>query len=84
MRYMFTALLAVPFGLFQFQSAGLASCCLTSLLLRFVDDMYTEEYGSIVEEQMVYTILFRHRDCDPEGWHKCKACTCPEDPPPEK
>ena len=48
-----------------------------------VDDMYTEEYGSIVEEQMVYTILMRHRDCDPEGWHKCKACTCPEDPPAE-
>ena len=24
-----------------------------------VDDMYTEEYGSIVEEQMVYTILMR-------------------------
>jgi hypothetical protein len=37
------------------------------------DDMYTEEFGSIVGEQMVYTILMRHRDCDPEGWHKCKV-----------
>lgn len=47
------------------------------------DDLYSDEFGSIVGEQMVYTIVMRHRDCDPDGWHKCKACVCPDpDPPP--
>lgn len=45
------------------------------------DDMYSEEFNSIIGDTMVYTLVLRHRDCDPQGWAKCKACTCPSPPP---
>eukprot|EP00038_Savillea_parva_P007045 m.167518 g.167518 ORF g.167518 m.167518 type:complete len:241 (+) comp12837_c0_seq1:37-759(+) len=46
----------------------------------YTDDVYSEDFGSIVAGEMVETLILRHRDCDPQGWSKCKACTCP--PPP--
>lgn len=41
------------------------------------DDMYTELFVSAVGDEVIYTVNFRHKDCDPQGWSKCKACTCP-------
>ena len=37
------------------------------------DDMYSDEFNSIIGDTMVYTLVLRHRDCDPQGWAKC-AC----------
>lgn len=37
---------------------------------------------SLIGADIFYTIVLRHRDCDPEGWSKCKACTCPDPPSP--
>jgi hypothetical protein len=42
------------------------------------DDMYSEEFGAIVGSEMIYTLILRHKDCDPQGWSKCKACICPD------
>ena len=44
------------------------------------DDQYSEVFDSIIPSpgsEIVYTVVIRHRDCDPQGWAKCKACTCP-------
>ena len=35
------------------------------------DDMYSEEFGSIIGDTMAYTLVLRHKDCDPQGYAKC-------------
>mmetsp|Transcript_117762 Transcript_117762/g.165560 ORF Transcript_117762/g.165560 Transcript_117762/m.165560 type:complete len:233 (+) Transcript_117762:3-701(+) len=42
------------------------------------DDMYSEDFASIVGGEMVHTLVLKHRDCDPEGYSKCHSCTCPD------